>query len=303
MKNKTTIGHLAALFTIIIWGTTFISTKILLNVFTPIEILFIRFLLGYIILWCVYPHHLSNVSKQQEIYFIGAGLCGITLYYLFENIALTYTLASNVGVIISIAPFFTVIFACIFLKQKSPQIRFFIGFIIAIIGIYFISFKQTGLQFNLVGDFLAMIASIIWAAYSTLTKKISSFGYNTIQSTRRTFFYGLLFMIPVLLIMDFNVSLSQFAQPHILFNLLFLGLGASALCFVTWNIAVKILGSVKTSVYIYIVPVITAITSTLILDEQMTESTIIGIVLTLIGLFLSEQRHKEKEEKVYELTK
>ena len=64
----------------------------------------------------------------------------------------------------------------------------------------------------------------------------------------------------------------------------------------------KILGSVKTSVYIYIVPVITAVTSTLILKEQMTWATIIGIILTLIGLFLSEKRHEETEENIYELT-
>ena len=56
-------------------------------------------------------------------------------------------------------------------------------------------------------------------------------------------------MIPALAIMDFHVSLSQVISPLNLCNLLFLGLGASALCFVTWNLAVKILGSVRTSVY------------------------------------------------------
>jgi len=75
-----------------------------------------------------------------------------------------------------------------------------------------------------------------------------------------------------------------------LLNLLFLGLGASALCFVTWNFAVKILGSVKTSVYIYIVPVITTITSALILHEKITVPAVVGIILTLTGLFLSESK-------------
>ena len=146
MKNKITFGHCAALITIIIWGTTFISTKVLLNILSPIEILFIRFLIGYIILWSIYPHHLHLTHKKEELYFMAAGLCGVTLYYLFENIALTYTLASNVGVIISIAPFFTVIFACLFLHEEKPHIRFFIGFIIAMMGIYLISFSGSQLQ-------------------------------------------------------------------------------------------------------------------------------------------------------------
>ena len=107
--------------------------------------------------------------------------------------------------------------------------------------------------------------------------------------------------------MDFHMELQQFASLKNLLNLLFLGFGASALCFVTWNLAVKILGSVKTSVYIYMVPVITAVTSALILHEKLTRTIISGIVLTLIGLFLSEDRKTEKntakEYKAYAGTK
>ncbi|MEG0366650.1 MAG: DMT family transporter [Coprobacillus sp.] len=293
MKIKDYIGHIAAFITIFIWGTTFISTKVLLDVFNPLEILFIRFIIGYLALWCVYPHHLKITDKKQEVYFALAGLCGVSLYYLFENIALTYTLASNVGVIISISPFFTVIFSRLFLRDGQSGLRFFIGFVIAMIGIIFISLGNgADIKINPLGDILAILAAIIWALYSIITKKISEFNYNVIQSTRRTFFYGLIFMIPSLGFMDFHIELSQFTDMTIILNLLFLGLGASALCFVTWNFAVKKLGSVKTSVYIYMVPVITVVTSALILHEEMTFAIICGIVLTLIGLFLSENRSK-----------
>lgn len=296
MNNKRNTGHIAAFITILIWGTTFISTKVLLIDFAPIEILFIRFIIGYFALWCVSPHKLTIKVKKQEWYFAAAGLCGVTLYYLFENIALTYTLASNVGVIISIAPFFTVIFSCLFLHKKRPTSRFFIGFFIALTGIMLISFGSgTALRVNPLGDILAIIAAIFWAAYSTITNKISEFGYSTIQGTRRTFFYGLIFMIPAMFFMDFHVTLSDFLDFKVIMNLLFLGFGASALCFVTWNMAVKKLGSVKTSVYIYMVPVITTVTSALILKEQMTWTIIFGIILTLIGLFLSENKNNKQK--------
>ncbi len=287
--DKTPTGHLAAFITILIWGTTFISTKVLLKTFSPVEILFIRFVMGYLALWLVCPRTLNLDSRRQEPLFMAAGLCGITMYYLLENIALTFTLASNVGVIISIAPFFTAILSCLFLGGTRPGRQFFIGFLLAMAGIFLLSFGSSSLSINPMGDILAVAAAIIWAVYSTLTKKISALGYGTIQTTRRTFFYGLIFMIPALALMDFNVSLSQVTSPLNLCNLLFLGLGASALCFVTWNLAVKILGSVRTSVYIYMVPVITTVSSALVLKEPVTMTAVCGIALTLAGLFLSER--------------
>lgn len=298
MGNKKTIGHLAALLTIVIWGTTFISTKILLVDFKPVEILFFRFVMGFVILLAISPKRLKTKSRKEELTFVLAGLCGICLYYLLENIALTYTLASNVGVIISVAPFFTAIAAHLFMKSEEKlRIQFFAGFIVAMIGIVLISFNRQNLELNPLGDLLAIAAALVWAVYSILTKKIGSFGYPVILSTRRTFFYGILFMIPTLFFFDFQLELSRFTGITYLFNILYLGLGASALCFVTWNFAVKELGAVKTSVYIYMVPVITVITSVLILHEKLTLLAGIGTVLTLIGLFLSEYKPERNRTK------
>lgn len=303
MKQNELSGHLSAFITILIWGTTFISTKLLLDDLTPVAILCLRFLIGYIALWIAHPHPLHIQNKKQELYFMLAGLCGVTLYFLLENIALTYTQASNVGVIISIAPFFTFLFTYLFLHVGHPTLRFFAGFILALCGITMISFgNASSFEINPIGDLLAFAAAIIWAAYSTITKKISEFGYHTIKTTRRTFFYGLIFMVPVISIMDVSFEFSIFLDMKLTLNLLYLGLGASALCFVTWNQAVKLLGSVKTSVYIYLVPIITTITSFLILHELMTWQMIIGILLTLIGLFLSEDRRHTKECKNNDIT-
>ena len=89
MENKNNVGHLCALLTIIIWGTTFISTKVLLVDFQPVEILFFRFVMGLLALLIIYPHRLTGTTRNQEFTFVAAGLCGICLYYLLENIALT----------------------------------------------------------------------------------------------------------------------------------------------------------------------------------------------------------------------
>ena len=294
--NKTTTGHIAALITIVIWGTTFISTKILLVDFTPIEILFFRFLLGLLALIIVYPKRLKLKDRKQEFTFAAAGLCGICLYYLLENIALTYTMASNVGVIISIAPFFTAVLSHIFMKtEEKLKAQFFVGFFVAMVGICLISFNGRELELNPVGDILAVIAALVWSVYSLLTRKISSYGYNTVQTTRRIFTYGIVFMIPFVFVFDFNLDVGKSIKPEYALNLIYLGIGASALCFVTWNYAVKVLGAVKTSVYIYMVPVITVATSAIVLKEEITLVSAIGTILTLIGLFLSESRLKFKK--------
>lgn len=291
--NKKTSGHLAAVITILIWGTTFISTKVLLTNFEPIEILFFRFVMGFLALTAVFPRRMQITTRQQEAVFAAAGLCGVCLYYLLENIALTYTMASNVGVIISIAPFFTAILTRLFMKgEENLSTNFFLGFIVAMAGICLISFNGSRLQLNPLGDLLSVTAAFVWGCYSVLTRKISSFGYATIQTTRRVFAYGIVFMIPALFLFDCRLGAERFANPVYLGNIIFLGLGASALCFVTWNTAVKILGAVKTSIYIYLVPVITIATSALILREKITVMSGAGTILAFIGLFLSGYKGK-----------
>lgn len=284
-------GHLAALFCTLVWGTTFISTKVLLRDFSPIEILFFRFALGFTALWLACPHALRLTERKQEWLFAGAGLAGVTLYFLLENIALTHTFASNVGVIVAVSPFFTALLSFWLLKAEKPGLNFFLGFTAAIAGIGLISFSgSTQLQLNPLGDLLAVLAGLAWSFYSILTRKILALGYKSLQVTRRCFFYGLLFMLPCLPFMNFHWDLARFGAFVNWSNVVFLGLGASALCFVAWTFAIKRLGAVQSSVYIYLVPVVTVITAALILQERITGMAALGTALTLAGLVVSEIR-------------
>ena len=112
------------------------------------------------------------------------------------------------------------------------------------IGICLISFNGKELELNPIGDILAVAAAFVWAVYSLLTLKISSYGLNTVGTTRKIFTYGILFMLPFLFVLDFNLDVQKVIKPEYVLNLIYLGLGASALCFVTWNYAVGVLGTV-----------------------------------------------------------
>lgn len=283
-----TLGHLAASFTILLWGATFISTKVLLETFSPVEILIARFVLGYLALWVAAPRFLHLRERREEIYFAAAGATGITLYYLLENIALVYSSASNVGITVSTAPFFTALLVPVFMKGKvAIPFRFYVGFFVALSGIALITVQESALSFSPFGDFLALLAALAWAVYSHLLRMVFAFSYPTILVTRRIFGYGILCMLPILFWEGSSASLSAIWNPLNLGNLLFLGLGASACCFATWNYAVKVMGPVKTGVYIYATPVVTAVLAILILHEPFTWLSACGMALALAGLWMS----------------
>lgn len=302
MKSRQTSGHLLALFTVAVWGVTYIFTKLLLQNFTPTEILVIRFVISVATLFLLAPRILKLKDKRENLTFAAAGLTGVCLYYLLENIALNHTMVSNVGVILAVAPCFTAIVNQIFAKDKEPLHRsFIIGFIIAILGIVLISFNgATEFQLSPVGDILAILAAFSWGIYSVLSKKIASYGYNPIQSTRRILLYGFAFILISALVTGFDPNWSALKEPQILGNFLFLGVLAGGVCFVTWNMAVERIGAIKTSVYIYLNPVITVVSSILILHERLTWMSALGTVLTLVGLIISENifahlKHKKTE--------
>lgn len=160
-------------------------------------------------------------------------------------------------------------------------------------GIVMLNYGQSGWDTGISGNLLALAAAFIWSCYSLLSRKTASFGLNLIQTTRRTFIYGLIFMIPFLLAMDFSPDPDFILRPDVLANLAFLSFGASALCFVTWNKAVSVLGALATSIYIYLVHVVTAVASVLVLKEPVTVLRTAGIALVLAGLVLSQQRQKD----------
>jgi len=287
MSNNVLKGHLIALFTVFIWGTTFTVTKILLRLFLPYQILFIRFFIAFIFLTIVDHKRLKYVSAKDELLFIFAAATGVVLYFLFENTALVYTTAANVGILIAVSPFITALLSHIFVGEKLKK-SFFAGFIIAITGIAVITFNgKFVLELNPAGDTLALLAAVVWAAYSTSLKKLSLKGYPSLGATKHIFMYALIIMIPILVIKG-GIPLSPIAEKNVALSFVFLGIIASGICYVTWSGAIKILGPIKTSSYIYLSPVITTVFSFIVLHERITFLEICGIVLIIIGLALSD---------------
>lgn len=304
MGKKFILGHLLGIFTAGVWGTTLISTKILLKDFEPVEILFFRFLIALIMFYVIFPKNDVKVTKKQDFLLSLAGLSGICFYYLFENSSLIYTFASNVSVINCLAPMLTAILAVIFFGTKEKiNFNFVIGFIMSVAGVALIAYNGASIHLNPKGDILALCAAFSWAFYSILIKKLASYGLSTLFITKKTFLYGTMFMVPFIFLFDFKFALTRFLNPVNAFNMLFLGILASAVCFMAWSKTIKILGAVKSGAYLYLIPVITIITSVLILKEPLSTLLISGAILTLSGLIVSEMNFNKKYEHPKRITK
>ena len=145
------------------------------------------------------------------------------------------------------------------------------------------------LKISPLGDFLTLLAAFSWAFYSLIMKKMSG-RYRTAFITRKIFFYGVLTILPVFLVHPWQFSLSGFLQPAVWMNLLFLGVLASLICFVVWNMILKKLGTVRASNYIYLNPLFTSIGSAVLLDERFTVISLMGAMLILGGVYCAGRR-------------
>lgn len=304
--KKQTLPYILAAFCILVWGVSFICTKYLLRTFSSLEILILRFVTGYIAFCIISPKPLKTSGIKEELLFMGAGLCGITIYQFVENIAIYFTAANNVSIIVSTCPMFTAIIAAIFLHEKTITKNFVLGFVIAMTGIVLVTLNGSS-EFSLSpkGDLLALGSAICWGFYSLFVSKINSLGHGNFTSTRRIFFWALIFMIPLavygLVFGGKSTSINfcpaentaRWSDWKNILNLVILGVFASSLAFVAWNKTCKALGTVKTTAAIYMVCVVTIIFSFIFLGEKISLAGLFGTFLTILGLFISEKKQNK----------
>jgi len=291
MKNRNKlIGYLFAVFTIIVWGSTFISSKVLLRHYTPAQIMLTRFLLAYAALWLLRPRKLT-LSGRQELLFLLLGISGCSVYFYTENSALLYTLASNVSIIVAAAPIFTAILAHFAGLERFRRSTLW-GFLVAFAGVILVVFNGTFvLKLNPLGDLLALAAALCWAIYSVLLPRAAE-GRDSLLVTRRTLFWGILTAAPMVALEGAAYSFPTLLMPAVAGNFLFLGLIGSGLCFVLWNRAFHYLGVVTTNTFIYVQPFITIVVGWLFLSEPISPLALLGAVLITVGVVVSQRKTK-----------
>lgn len=285
------LAYATAFFVVAIWGTTFVQTKVLINAgLSPEEIFLYRFLLSYLLIIPFAGKRLFLNNWRDELVALLLGVTGGSLYFVTENTALIYGYCSNVSLLVCTTPLITAfVMGALYPKEKMKK-HAVIGSFIAFAGMALVIFNGNFiLKLSPLADALAFAACLCWTAYSVLMKYIQP-RYGTMLIMRKVFGYGIITIIPFFINNPPKIELLIEGGAVVWANILTLGFVASMLCFTLWNLVLARLGTVRATNFIYLNPVITIITSWLVLDEKITWMAILGAILVLVGMHRMEQK-------------
>lgn len=292
-KNGTPgiIVYVIAFVIVVIWGCTFVQTKILINSgLRPDEIFLFRFTLAYILILPLAGKRLFLDNWTDEALAAALGLTGGSLYFVTENYALAYGYCSNVALIVCLTPMITALIVGCFYKSERMGRSAVVGSAIAFVGMALVVFNGNFiLQLSPLGDVLALAACLCWALYTLIIKRLQD-KYSNMLVTRKIFGYGLLTILPMLLARGVDIELLVDGGAVVWGNILFLGCVASLLCFLGWNFCLERLGTVRATNLLYLNPVISITTSAIVLGERVTWIAILGAVLILTGLYCMRRK-------------
>lgn len=310
------IHWLIVALVIVIWGVTFASTRALLGGFSALEILALRFGLAFAALalasW-LRPRQLCRTPSAcicSEWIFIAMGFTGIFAYQFLENCAIHYTNAGNVALLVSFCPIVTALLAKAISGDGSLTRRLVAGSAIAMAGVALVSWNGI-VEFELrpLGDLMAIAAMISWGMYSILLDKANARGVEPMVAIRKAFGWSLIMMAPVAawgmteagmcaldgsfaVMVDAELNAERFGSAMNWMNIGFLGLLASAASFVLWSRACRALGVVKTTVALYLTPIVGVVFAAVCLGERVTWLEVLGGAVILAGVAIATKRRR-----------
>ena len=294
-SHSSAFWHLLAIGTVAFWGTSFVSTKVLLNHgFSAVQIFTLRFVVTYLLLLLISHKQFRCREWRHELILFICGLTGCTLYFWAENTALSLSPSSNVSLIVCTNPLLTMIFAGLIYKSERLCKRQILGCIITFIGMVLVVLNgKFILKLSPVGDLLAFSSACMWTVYSIILRKLNGI-YSTLFMTRKMFFYGALSSVIIILFeSDKAIPWRNFAEPVVSLNFLCLTVFSSLFGYLIWNKVLEKIGTVLASNYIYAIPLVTIITAVIALGERITPVAIAGAVAIVAGMVLAEWKSRK----------
>ena len=291
-RKNVYVGIGLAVLAVIIWSGNFIIARGVIKQIQPVSLAFYRWLIASLL---ILPFAIRSfkaewtVTRQSWPYLFWVSLTGIALFNTCVYVGAHYTTAINLALIgTTSAPVFSIILARIFLKEKIGLLKM-IGLALCISGVVFLLAKghlQNLLTFRFTaGDGWVLLAAFFFAIYNTLVRKkpasISSINYLLI-----TFSLGTLLLFPFYLWETYHAPPVQW-NINLLLIILYLGLGASIICYLCWNIAIGKLGAGRTALFGNLIPVFSSIEATLLLKEEFTNIHIISMLLVFAGIMIA----------------
>tara|TARA_R110001583_G_scaffold19334_5_gene75706 strand:- start:259 stop:1152 length:894 start_codon:yes stop_codon:yes gene_type:complete len=295
MNQKSLLVYGSVILAMLFWSFSFIWTKIVFLVYNPITTVFLRLVISSVILFAVGKgfKKLGTIEKKDRLSILALAFFEPFLYFLGESFGLKYVSSTIGAVIISTIPLFSPIAAYYFHKEKLGKMNI-LGILISIIGVAIIIFnKSLSLIVSPIGLMCLFIAVGSAVGYSVVLKKLAT-KYNPVTLVTYQNTLGLIYFLPLFIIMDWQHFIQAVPTQEVLTALLLLAVFGSTLAFICFTYGLNHLGITKSNMFINVIPVFTAIFAYFVIDEILSFQKIVGMMVVIGGLFLSQIEFKRE---------
>ncbi len=291
MSKHRILPTLSAIFSVIVWGATFVATKIALKEVSPATIVWIRFGIGVLILGAAVlaRRQFALPSLSDLAYLSLLGFLGVTFHQWLQATGLQTARATTTAWIVATIPVFTAILGWLVLKEKMGWVRV-TGITVAALGVLLI--VSDGDIRSLVsgeagtfGDVLVLISAVNWAVYTILSRRELAR-----HPAARMMFYVMLsgWLFSCIWIFGFGPGVSEI--PNLTFNgwmaILVLGIFGSGLAYIAWYDALREIPASQLGVFINIEPLVTMLIAAPLIGEPITAMSLAGGAIIIFGVWL-----------------
>jgi len=268
----------------VIWGISFIATRVVVNSIPPLTAALIRFMIASLTLVILSRGKIKDFLSKDVIF---AGFWGVTAYFVFENSGLVFTYPTNASLIISSAPILYTIFSHLIQKRKTTMKEYLASFL-AFTGVAIIILNgRFILKLNPFGDFLMLGAALSWVFYTYHIDRIKD--GDSLSIIVSITIWGSIFLIPFSIFEKKNDLSLDFKT---LISLLYLSIVCSGIAYFFWNTGIKRINPRYTTNTIYFIPLVTSVADSIILKNFPNFYTVLGGLTVLSGLWILNNSRK-----------
>ena len=282
-------GYVALIFTVLVWGSTFVVTKMVLADIGPFTLIFLRFLIAFAVLSPVAARQGYRLRYSVRPRYLGLGFTGVALYFSLESWGLVFSSAVAAVLVIAAAPAVTAAIAAAFLRERLRPVQW-VGIALALLGAAVVSIAGTSNTVGsrpLLGSVLIFAAVLSWGAYTVQGKRLVS-SEPAVVVTTAGIGAGLCMLLPLAVVETLTTSLPTLAATSAL-SLVYLGVVSSGLTMVLWNYALTKVAVGVAGTFINLVPIVGVLIA-VVAGESISAWQLLGGVVTLAGVWLTARQ-------------
>lgn len=290
MSNSKIVPYIEAVFAVIVWGASFIATKVALEEISPVTIVWLRFMIGVGILGVAVlaRKQFTLPARNEWGYFALLGFLGIAFHQWLQSNGLQTSDASTTAWIVSTTPVFMALLGWLVLKENLGW-RKTAGIMLAFAGVLLVSSKgelasiSVG-KFGAPGDALILVSAVNWAVFSILSQR----GLKRHPASLMMFYVMALGWVFTSALFFTGEGLGEITNLSARgwLGVGFLGIFCSGLAYIAWYDALQALSTAQTGVFLYIEPLVAVVVAAIVLGEQVTPLSLLGGAVILFGVWL-----------------